>query len=63
MTPAICSDQAPIPPPSYRRIMARALHLNALTPVTHLQLLTRCQLAVRLAQQRCPPLLPAGPGG
>jgi transposase len=40
-----------------------ALHLDALTLVTRLHLLTLCRLAVRLAQWRCPPPLPAGPGG
>ncbi len=63
MAPAVCADQAPVPPPSYHRTVARALHLHALTLVTRLQLLAPCQLAVQLAQQQCPPLLPAGPGG
>jgi hypothetical protein len=43
--------------------MATALHLDALTLVRRLQLLALCQLAVQLAQQQCPPPLPAGPGG
>jgi hypothetical protein len=43
--------------------MATALHLDALTLVTRLQLLALCQLAVQLAQQQYPPPLPAGPGG
>jgi hypothetical protein len=59
MAPAICPDQAPVPPPSYHRTMATALHLDALTLVTRLQLLPLCQLA----QRQCPPPLPAGPGG
>ena len=42
--------------------MATALHLDALTLVTRLQLLALCQLAVQLAQRQCPPP-PAGPGG
>jgi len=63
MAPAICPDQAPVPPPSYHRTMATALHLDALTLVTRLQLLPLCQLAVQLAQRQCPPPLPAGPGG
>jgi hypothetical protein len=43
--------------------MAMALHLDALTLVTRLELLTLCRLAVQLAQRQCPPPLPAGPGG
>ncbi|HEU5228234.1 MAG TPA: transposase [Ktedonobacteraceae bacterium] len=57
------TDQAPIPPPSYYRARACALHLDALTLVTHLHLLTLCRVAVQIAHQRCPPPLPAGPGG
>ena len=49
MAPAVCADQAPVPPPSYHHTVARALHLNALTLVTHLQLLALCQLTVQLA--------------
>jgi hypothetical protein len=63
MAPAVCADQAPIPPPSYHRSLAGALHLDALTLVRRLQLLALCELAVQLAQQQCPPPLPAGPGG
>src|SRR5258706_7258817 len=62
MAPAVCPVQAPVPPPSYHRTMATALHLDALTLVTRLQLLARCQLAVQLAQRQCPPPLSAGPG-
>ncbi len=36
---------------------------HALTLVRQLHLLALCRVAVRLAQQRCPPPLPAGPGG
>ncbi len=39
------------------------LHIDALTLVTTLHLLTLCRLAVRLAHRRCPPKLPAGPVG
>jgi hypothetical protein len=39
------------------------LHLDALTLVSRLHLLTLCQLALQLARHRCPPGLPAGPGG
>jgi transposase len=63
---AVVDHQAPVPPPSYQRAQARlapALHVDALTLVTTLHLLTLCRLAVRLAQRRCPPPLPAGPGG
>jgi transposase len=63
MAPARCPVQAPVPPPSYHRTMATALHLDALTLVTRLQLLALCQLAVQLAQRQRPPPLPAGPGG
>src|SRR5260370_36174357 len=63
MTPDVCADQAPVPPPSYHRATATALHLDGLTLVTRLHLLEVCRVAVRLAQQQCPPPLPAGPGG
>ena len=63
MTPALVTDQAPIPPPSYHRALANALHLDALTLVTRLHLLALCGVAVQMAQRRCPPPLPAGPGG
>src|SRR5205807_4374559 len=39
------------------------LHIDALSLVTTLHLLTLCRLAVRLAHRRCPPPLSAGPGG
>ena len=54
MTPALCMNQAPVPPPSYHRTMATALHLDALTLVTRLHLLHLlevCRVAVRLAQR------------
>jgi len=63
---AVVEHQAPVPPPSYQRAQAKqspALHMNALTLVTTLHLLTLCRLAVRVAHRRCPPPLPAGPGG
>ncbi len=63
MAPAHCLDQAPVPPPSYHRSLATSLHLDALTLVRRLQLLALCRRAVYLAQQQCPPPLPAGPGG
>jgi hypothetical protein len=63
MAPALWMNQAPVPPPSYHRTMATALHLDALTLVTRLHLLQVCCVAVQLAQQQCPPPLPAGPGG
>ena len=34
-----------------------------LSVVTRLHLLTLCHVAVQIAHQRCPPPLPAGPGG
>src|SRR5215467_3860168 len=66
MMPTVVNEQAPIASPSYQRAQARlgsALHIDALTLVTTLHLLTLCRLAVRLAHHRCPPPLPAGPGG
>jgi hypothetical protein len=57
---------APVPPPAYHRAQAKhrtALHVDALTVVRQLHLLALCRLAVRLAHQRRPPPLPAGPGG
>src|SRR3989475_6633746 len=66
MMPTIVKEQAPVPPPSYQRTQARrsrALHSDALTLVTTRHLLALCRLAVRLAHRRCPPPLPAGPGG
>ena len=63
MAPALYTNQAEVPPPPYHRTMATALHLDALTLVTRLHLLEVCRVAVQLAQQRCPPPLPAGPGG
>jgi hypothetical protein len=63
MALAYCAHPAPVPPPSYHRTVAAALHLDALTLVTRLQLLEMCRVAVQLAQHQCPPPLPAGPGG
>src|SRR5205809_6056841 len=66
MMPTIVAEQAPVPPPAYQRLQAKqgpALHINALMLVNTLHLLTLCRLAVRLAHRRCPPPLPAGPGG
>jgi len=66
MMPLIVNEQAAVPPPAYHRVQARlgpALHIDALTLVTTLHLLTLCRLAVRLAHRRCPPPLSAGPGG
>jgi len=66
MIPMISNEATPVPPPAYHRAQARlrpALHIDALTLVNTLHLLTLCRLAVRLAHHRCPPPLPAGPGG
>src|SRR6266478_8936424 len=66
MMPTLIEEQAPVAPPAYHRAQAREgspLHINALMLVTTLHLLTLCRLAVRLAHRRCPPPLPAGPGG
>ena len=60
--PTVLTEQDP----AYHRAQARlgaALHIDALTLVRTLHLLTLCRLAVRLAHRRCPPPLPAGPGG
>ena len=66
MMPTIIAEQAPVPPPCYQRAQAKqspALHINALILVTKLHLLSLCRLAVNIAHRRCPPPLPAGPGG
>jgi len=66
MVPIPCGDTAPVPPPAYQRALAKhspGLHLDALLVVRRLHLLALCDLAVRLAQGRCPPPLPRGPGG
>ena len=66
MMPPVLTNQAPVPPPAYHRMQGRLgsnIHIDALTLVTTLQLLTLCRLAVRVAHRRCPPPLPAGPGG
>src|SRR6266852_3898185 len=63
MKPVLKKHQAAVPPPSYQRAQAKALHINALMLVTHLHLLTLCRHAVRLAHHHCPPPLPKGPGG
>jgi hypothetical protein len=66
MMPAPLCDQVPVPPPAYNRAQQRLgprLEIDALTLVTRLHLLPICRLAVGLAQRRCPPPLPAGPGG
>jgi transposase len=66
MKPTLVTEQAAVPPPAYHRMQARLggnLHIDALTLVNTLHLLTLCRLAVRLAYRRCPPPLPAGPGG
>src|SRR6266566_2927723 len=66
MMPTVVKEQAPVPPPSYQRAQAKqgsALHINALTLITTLHLLLLCRMAVHTAHRRCPPPLPAGPGG
>lgn len=55
MVPALCADQAPVPPPAYHRGVAAALHLDALTLVRGLHLLALCRQAVQLAWRQCPP--------
>jgi hypothetical protein len=64
--PGVVNEQVSVAPPAYYRAQARfgpALHIDALTLVGTLHLLTLCRLAVHLAHRRCPPPLPAGPGG
>lgn len=66
MMPTLVEEQAPVPPPCYQRAQAKqgpALHINALTLVRTLHLLTFCRLAVIMAHHRCPPPLPKGAGG
>jgi transposase len=66
MMPSIVNELAAVPPPPYHRAQAKlgpSLHIDALSLVTTLHLLTLCRLAVHLAHRRCPPPLPAGPGG
>lgn len=66
MVPAPCPHTDPVPPPAYQRALAKrgpALHIDALSLVQRLHLLTLCGVAVRLAQRFCPPALPKGPGG
>jgi hypothetical protein len=66
MMTLIVNEQAPVPPPAYLRAQARlspALQIDPLTLMKTLHLLALCRLAVRLAHRRCPPPLPAGPGG
>jgi transposase len=66
MMPIVVNEQPPVPPPAYHRAQRRlgaSLHIDALTIVTTLHLLALCRLAVRVAHRRCPPPLPAGPGG
>ncbi len=66
MVPVPCVSTARVLPPAYRRAVAKrgpVLHIDALTLVTRLHLLTLCGLAVRRAQRRCQPPLPNRPGG
>ncbi len=65
MMPTNLDEQAPVPPPAYHRAQARqaGLHIDAVTLVTTLHLLALCRVAVCLAHWRCPPPLPAEPGG
>jgi hypothetical protein len=63
MVAAEYANEAPVPPPAYHRSRAHALHLDALSLIRRLHLLDLCTLAVQVDQQRCPPPLPAGPGG
>jgi len=56
MFPAACTSVVPIPPPAYHRMQHKrrtTVHLDALTLVTRLHLLSLCRLAVHLGQRRC----------
>ena len=58
MMPIPIESQASVPPSAYHSAQARldpALHIDALTMVTTLHLLTLCRLAARLAHRRYPP--------
>ena len=55
MGTAAYADEAPVPPPSYHRAVATALHLDALTLVTRLHLLELCRVAVQLARSTALP--------
>jgi hypothetical protein len=66
MTPAVDLGKVPVPPPAYHRAQHQrrpSLRIDALTLVTRLHVLQLCRLAVHPGRQRCPPPLPAGPGG
>ena len=66
MVPAPCRPTDPVPPPAYQRALAKrrpSLHIDAVSLVQRLHLLTLCRLAVRLAHGYCPLALPQGPGG
>jgi len=66
MVPTLCHCTAAVPPPAYQRAVAKqpvSLHVTAVVVVSSLHLLQLCGVAVRLAQRRCPPPLPKGPGG
>src|SRR2546421_5206295 len=66
MIPVALESQASVPPPAYHRMQARlgpALHIDALTLVRTLHLLTLCRWGVLWACELCSPPSPAGPGG
>ncbi len=72
MVPTPYIGTAPVPPPAYQRAVARRgpdLHISAVALVRvpteggWFHLLALCEFAVTLAQRRCPPALPKGPGG
>jgi hypothetical protein len=66
MVPAPYPSTAPVPPPAYQRALAKhspALHLDALSVVRRLHLLTLCRVAVRLVQGSGPAALARGRGG
>src|SRR5260370_30856665 len=66
MVPAPCRPTDPVPPPAYQRALAKrrpSVHIDCVSLVQRLHLLTLCRLAVRLGRGYCPLALPQGPGG
>lgn len=63
MTLISVGDRESVPPPSYHRMWAKSLHLNALWLVEQLHLLTLCEVAVQWANRHSPPSLLVGRGG
>ncbi len=59
MVPVPCSSMAPVPPPSFRRAVAKrrpALRIEALILITRLPFLALRRRAVHLSHHYAPPL-------